>query len=121
MVLVIEGPKGPEIALEEAAKGLDVSFSRQGRDAKVTLKSGGREVTLENGKSLFSVGGQLRAMAAPVRVVGERTYVSPTSAATVLGAALGQPATYRAAYRALVIGAYEAARDLHGRPEWLAR
>lgn len=110
VVLVIEGPKGPEIALEEAAKGLDVSFSRQGRDAKVTLKSGGREVTLENGKSLFSVGGQLKAMAAPARVVGERTYVSPPSAATVLGAALGQPASYRAAYRALVIGAYEAAR-----------
>lgn len=110
VVLVIEGPKGPEIALEEAAKGLDVSFSRQGRDAKVTLRSGGREVTLENGKSLFSVGGQLKAMAAPVRVVGERTYVSPPSAATVLGAALGQPAAYRAAYRALVIGAYEAPR-----------
>ncbi|MBX7184664.1 MAG: N-acetylmuramoyl-L-alanine amidase [Vicinamibacteria bacterium] len=110
VVLVIDGPKGPEIALEEAAKGLDVSFSRQGRDAKVTLKSGGREVTLENGKSLFSVGGQLKAMAAPVRVVGERTYVSPPSAATVLGAALGQPAAYRAAYRALVIGAYEAPR-----------
>ncbi len=110
VVLVIDGPKGPEIALEEAAKGLDVSFSRQGRDAKVTLMSGGREVTLENGKSLFSVGGQLRAMAAPVRVVGERTYVSPPSAATVLGAALGQPAAYRAAYRALVIGAYEPPR-----------
>lgn len=110
VVLVIDGPKGPEIALEEAAKGLDVSFSRQGRDARVTLRSGGREVTLENGKSLFTVGGQLKAMAAPVRVVGERTYVSPPSAATVLGAALGQPATYRAAYRALVIGAYEAPR-----------
>lgn len=110
VVLVIEGPKGPEIALEEAAKGLDVSFSRAGRDAKVTLRSSGREVTLENGKSLFSVGGQLKAMAAPVRVVGERTYVSPTSAATVLGAALGQPASYRSAYRALILGNYEAPR-----------
>jgi N-acetylmuramoyl-L-alanine amidase len=110
VVLAIDGPKGPEIALEEAAKGLDVSFSRQGRDARVTLRSGGREVTLENGKSLFSVGASLKAMAAPVRVVGERTYVSPPSAATVLGAALGQPAAYRAAYRALVIGAYDAPR-----------
>jgi len=110
VVLVIEGPQGPEIALEEAAKGLDVSFTRVGRDAKVTLRSGGREVTLENGRSLFSVGGQLKAMAAPVRVVGERTYVSAPSAATVLGAALGQPASYRAAYRALIIGAYEAPR-----------
>ncbi len=110
VVLVIEGPKGAEIALEDAAKGLDVSFSRLGRDSKVTLKSRGREVTLENGKSLFSVSGQLRALAAPVRVVGERTYVSPSSAATVLGAALGQPATFRSAYRALVIGAYEAPR-----------
>lgn len=110
VVLVIEGPQGPEIALEEAARGLDVSFSRAGRDAKVTLRSGGREVTLENGKSLFTVGGQLRAMAAPARVVGERTYVSAPSAATVLGAAFGQPASYRSAYRALVIGAYEAPR-----------
>lgn len=110
VVLVIDGPRGPEIALEEAAKGLDVTFSRAGRDAKVTLRSGGREVTLENGRSLFSVGGQLKAMSAPVRVVGERTYVSALSAATVLGAALGQPASYRAAYRALVIGAYEAPR-----------
>ena len=110
VVLVIEGPKGPEIALEDAAKGLDVTFSREGRDARVTLRSGGREVTLENGKSLFSISGQLKAMAAPVRVVGERTYVSAPSAATVLGAALGQTATYRAAYRALVIGAYEAPR-----------
>jgi N-acetylmuramoyl-L-alanine amidase len=110
VVLVIDGPKGPEIALEDAAKGLDLSFTRAGKDAKVTLKSGGREVTLENGKSLFTVGGQLKALAAPVRVVGERTYVSPPSAATVLAAALGQPAAYRAAYRALVIGAYEAPR-----------
>lgn len=109
-VLVIEGPKGGEIALEEAAKGLDVAFSRAGRDARVTLKSGGREVTLENGKSLFNVGGQLRALASPVRVVGDRTYVSPASAATVLGAALGQPAAFRMAYRALVIGAYDAPR-----------
>ena len=110
VVLVIDGPRGPEIALEEPAKGLDVTFSRAGRDAKVTLRSGGREVTLENGRSLFSVGGQLKAMSAPVRVVGERTYVSALSAATVLGAALGQPASYRAAYRALVIGAYDAPR-----------
>ncbi len=106
----IEGPNGSEIALEEAARGLDISFSREGRDAKVTLKSGGREVMLENGKSLFSASGQLKAMAAPVRVVGERTWVSPSSAATVLGAALGQPATYRSAYRALIIGAYEGPR-----------
>ncbi|MEO8501601.1 MAG: N-acetylmuramoyl-L-alanine amidase [Vicinamibacteria bacterium] len=110
VVIVVDGPKGPEIALEEAAKGLDVSFSRAGRDARVTLRSGGREVTLENGKSLFSVSGQLKAMAAPVRVVGERTYVSAPSAATVLGAALGQPASYRAAYGVLVIGSYEAPR-----------
>ncbi len=110
MVLVIEGPNGAEIALEEAAKGLDVAFTRAGRDAKVTLKSGGREVTLENGRSLFGVAGQLRALASPVRVVGDRTYVSPASAATVLGAALGQSVTYRAAYRALVVGTFEAPR-----------
>ncbi len=110
VVLVIEGPGGAEIALEEAAKGMDISFSRAGRDARVTLRSDGREVTLENGKSLFSAGGQLRALAAPVRVVGDRTYVSPPSAATVLGAALGQTASYRAAYRALIIGNYEAPR-----------
>lgn len=110
VVLVIEGPKGAEIALEDAARGLDVSFARAGRDAKVTLKSGGREVALENGRSLFSVDGQLRALAGPVRVVGDRTYVSPASAATVLGAALGQTVTYRAAYRVLVVGPYEAPR-----------
>ncbi len=109
-VVVVEGVKGGEIALEEAAKGLDVSFSRAGRDARVTLKSGGREVALENGKSLFNVAGQLRALASPVRVVGDRTYVSPPSAATVLGAALGLPATFRSAYRALVIGPYDAPR-----------
>jgi N-acetylmuramoyl-L-alanine amidase len=110
VVLVIEGPKGPEIALEDAAKGLDISFARIGRDEKVVLRSGGREVMLENGKSLFSVSGQLKAMAAPVRVVGDRTYVSAPSAATVLGAALGQTASYRPVYRALVIGSYEAPR-----------
>ena len=110
VALVIEGPKGPEIALEEAARGLDIVFSRVGRDEKVTLRSGGREVMLENGKSLFSVSGQLKALASPVRVVGERTYVSASSAATVLGAALGQPASYRASFRAIVIGAYEAPR-----------
>jgi len=109
-VLVIDGPRGAEVALEDAARGLAISFSRAGRDETVTLRSGGREVRLENGKSLFSVGGQLRALAAPVRVVGERTYVSAPSAATVLGAALGQTATYRAEYRALVIGSYEAPR-----------
>jgi N-acetylmuramoyl-L-alanine amidase len=110
VALVIEGPKGAEIALEDAARGLDISFSRSGRDARVTLRSGGREVMLENGRSLFSVGGQLKAMAGPVRVVGERTYVSPSSAATVLAAALGMNVSYRAAYRALVVGPYEAPR-----------
>lgn len=109
-VLIIDGPRGAEVALEEAARGLDISFSRAGRDARVTLRSSGREVTLENGKSLFSVGGQLRALAAPVRVVGERTYVSAPSAATVLGAAMGQAAVYRAEYRALIVGPYEAPR-----------
>jgi N-acetylmuramoyl-L-alanine amidase len=110
VVLVLEGPRGGEIALEEAAKGLEIAFSRAGRDSKVTLRSGGREVTLENGKSLFSAGGQLKALSAPVRVVGERTYLSPASAAIVLGAALNQPAAFRTAYRALVIGAYDAPR-----------
>jgi len=109
-VLIIDGPKGGEIALEDAARGLDISFSREGRDAKVTLRSRGREVTLENGRSLFTTDGQLRALAGPVRVVGERTYVTPPSAATVLGAALGQTASYREAYRAIVIGSYEAPR-----------
>ena len=109
-VLVIEGPRGAEIALEDAAKGLDITFLREGRDAKVTLRSRGREVMLENGRSLFTTDGQLRALAGPVRVVGERTYVTAPSAATVLGAALGQPASYRASYRAIVIGAYEAPR-----------
>ena len=109
-VLVIEGPQGGEVAIEDVSKGLDIAFSRAGRDARVALKSAGREVILDNGKSLFSVGGQLRALAAPVRVVGERTYVSPASAAIVLGAILAQPASYRAAYRALIIGAYEAPR-----------
>lgn len=109
-VLPIEGAKGPEVALEEVSRGLDVSFSRAGRDASVTLRSGGREVTLENGRSLFSAGGQLRALPAPVRVVGERTYVGPAAAATILAAALGQPAVWRAPYRALLIGAYEPPR-----------
>jgi len=109
-VLIIDGPRGAEIALEDATRGLDVSFSRDGREGKVTLRSRGREVTLENGRSLFSTDGQLRALADPVRVVGERTYLTPPSAATVLGAALGQTASYRAAYRAIVIGSYEAPR-----------
>jgi N-acetylmuramoyl-L-alanine amidase len=109
-VLIIDGPRGAEIALEDAARGLDIAFSRDGRDGKVTLRSRGREVTLENGRSLFSTDGQLRALAGPVRVVGERTYVTPPSAATVLGAAIGQTASYRAAYRAVVIGPYDAPR-----------
>ncbi len=109
-VRLIEGPRGDEIALEEAAKGLDITFHRGGSPARVTLRSRGREVTLEDGRSLFSTDGQLRSLAGPVRVVGERTYVTPPSAATVLGAALGQTASYRGVYRAIVIGAYEAPR-----------
>lgn len=107
---LIEGARGGEVALEEAAKGLDISFARTGKDAKVALRAAGREVLLENGKSLFSAGGQLRALPAPVRVLGERTYVVPAAAATILGAVLGEPATWRPAYNALVIGAYEAPR-----------
>lgn len=107
---LIDGPRGPEVALEDAAKGLEISFVRAGRDARVTLRSAGREVQLENGRSLFSAGGALRALPAPVRVVGERTYVGPAAAATILGAVLGQPATWRPAYAVLVIGAYAAPR-----------
>ena len=107
---LIEGARGGEVALEDAAKGLEISFVRAGKDAKVTLRSAGREVVLESGKSLFSAGGQLRALPAPVRVLGERTYVVPAAAATILGAVLGQPATWRPAYTALVIGPYEAPR-----------
>lgn len=107
-VVLVEGPSGGEAALEDVAAGLDVDFVHA--PARVTVKSRGREVVLDEGKSLFGVSGQIKALPAPVRIVGARTYLTPQAVAVVMTAALGEPATYRAAFRTLVIGPFEAPR-----------
>jgi N-acetylmuramoyl-L-alanine amidase len=109
-VLLVEGPGGPEAAIEDATASLDLTFARS--DGRVTIKGRRGEVTLENGRSLFSVGGQLKALPAPPRVVGSRVYLSPAGVAVVLNAVLGEPASWRAPFRTLVIGAFDAPRLL---------
>lgn len=107
-VLLIDGPQGPEAALEEVGAGLDLQTTRA--EGRVTLKGRGGEVVLENGKSLFNVGGQVKALSSPVRIVGNRTYLAPPNVATVLAAALGDRVQWRAPFRAMVIGPYDAPR-----------
>jgi len=82
--------------------GLAVSGDPRGISVKLAYE--GREVVLYNGKSLASVGGDLRLLSSPALFEGGRWLVPVDSLPRVLGPLLGTRVDWRAASRVLVIG-----------------
>jgi N-acetylmuramoyl-L-alanine amidase len=94
------------IALDQVVQavggGLAVSGDPRGISVKLTYE--GREVVLYHGKSLASVGGELRLLSSPALFENGRWLVPVDSMPRVLGSLLDTRVDWRAASRVLVIG-----------------
>lgn len=88
--------------------GLAVSADPRGISVKLAFE--GREVVLYHGKSLASVGGDLRLLSSPALFEGGRWLVPVDTMPRVLGPLLGTRVDWRAASRLLVIGEVPAPR-----------
>jgi N-acetylmuramoyl-L-alanine amidase len=88
--------------------GLAVSADPRGISVKLVYE--GREVVLYHGKSLASVGGELRLLSSPALFEGGRWLVPVDTMPRVLGPLLGTRVDWRAASRLLVIGNVPAPR-----------
>jgi N-acetylmuramoyl-L-alanine amidase len=88
--------------------GLAVSGDPRGISVKLAYE--GREVVLYNGKSLASVGGELRLLSSPALFESGRWLVPVDTMPRVLGPLLGTRVDWRAASRLLVIGEVPAPR-----------
>jgi N-acetylmuramoyl-L-alanine amidase len=100
------------IALDQVVQavggGLAVSGDPRGISVKLTYE--GREVVLYHGKSLASVGGDLRLLSSPALFESGRWLVPVDSLPRVLGPLLAIRVDWRAAARLLVIGEVPAPR-----------
>jgi N-acetylmuramoyl-L-alanine amidase len=100
------------IALDQVVQavggGLAVSGDPRGISVKLTYE--GREVVLYHGKSLASVGGELRLLSSPALFENGRWLVPVDSLPRVLGSLLATRVDWRAASRLLVIGNVAAPR-----------
>ena len=88
--------------------GLAVSADPRGISVKLAYE--GREVILYHGKSLASVGGELRLLSSPAVFEGGRWLVPVDTMPRVLGPLLGTRVDWRAASRLLIIGNVPAPR-----------
>jgi N-acetylmuramoyl-L-alanine amidase len=88
--------------------GLAVSGDPRGISVKLAYE--GREVVLYHGKSLASVGGELRLLSSPALFESGRWLVPVDTMPRVLGPLLGTRVDWRAASRLLVIGDVPAPR-----------
>jgi N-acetylmuramoyl-L-alanine amidase len=92
------------VPLNALLQGLAVTVTPDNRARSVTLSSQGRTVTLYDGRSLASVGGDLRLLSANVAFDGGRWLVPIDSAPRFLGPLLGRRVEWRAAQRVLLVG-----------------
>jgi N-acetylmuramoyl-L-alanine amidase len=92
------------IPLPQLLIGLPVVAAPDPKGGQVTLSVMGREVTLYDRKSLFSVQGDLRLLSSAVVNDGGRWLVPIDSVPRILGPLLGRRAEWRAAQRVLLIG-----------------
>jgi N-acetylmuramoyl-L-alanine amidase len=92
------------VNLEQVVAGSGVKFSPDARSEQVALSANGREVIAYVGKSLATVGGELRLLSAPVRHEQGKFLVPADSVPRLLGPLLGKRADWRAANRVLVLG-----------------
>jgi N-acetylmuramoyl-L-alanine amidase len=100
------------IALDQVVQavggGLAVTADPRGISVKLTYE--GREVVLYHGKSLASMGGELRLLSSPALFENGRWLVPVDSMPRVLGSLLQTRVDWRAASRLLVIGNVPAPR-----------
>ena len=92
------------------AVGGGLAVSADPRGISVKLAYDGREVVLYDGKSLASVGGDLRLLSSPVLFEDGRWLVPIDTMPRLLGPLLGTRVEWRAASRVLVIGDVPAPR-----------
>ena len=92
------------------AVGGGLAVSADPRGISVRLAYEGREVVLYHGKSLASVGGELRLLSSPALFEGGRWLVPVDTMPRVLGPLLGTRVDWRAASRLLIIGNVPAPR-----------
>lgn len=92
------------IPLPQILSGLPVVATPDPKGGQVTLSSQGREVTLYDRKSLFSVQGDLRLLSSNALNDAGRWLVPVDSVPRILGPLLGRRAEWRSAQRVLLIG-----------------
>lgn len=98
------------VPLEPLLQGLGVVFKPDARRSALTLSSGGREVTIYQGRNLASVGGELRLLtAAPLNEDG-RWLVPLDSLPRIVQPLLNQRVEWRSAVRTIVIGSVDLPR-----------
>jgi N-acetylmuramoyl-L-alanine amidase len=92
------------VPLDALLTGFRVTSSSDSRAGAIKLRSEGREVTLYDRKSVFSVAGDLRLLSSPALLESGHWLVPADSAPRVLGPLLGTRVDWRPASRALLIG-----------------
>jgi N-acetylmuramoyl-L-alanine amidase len=92
------------VPLDALLAGARVTMSSDSRAGAVRLRLEGRDVTLYDRKSVFSVGGDLRLLSSPALLESGKWLVPADSASRVLGPLLGVRVEWRAAARALLVG-----------------
>jgi N-acetylmuramoyl-L-alanine amidase len=116
VVMLLEGGQRREIVpvsartgvemvyLDQVIAGLGVGVTSDPRGGAVTLTFQGHEVSLYQGKSLVSVGGDLRLLSSPALIEDNRWLVPVDGVPRLLGPLLGRKAEWRAASRVLLVG-----------------
>jgi N-acetylmuramoyl-L-alanine amidase len=92
------------VPLDALLAGARVSLTSDSRAGSVKLRLEGREVTLYDRKSVFSVGGDLRLLSSPALLESGRWLVPADSASRVLAPLLGVRVDWRGPSRVLLIG-----------------
>jgi len=92
------------LPLDQVVEGIGVTTRGDAAGGALTLAYGGREAELYRGKSLASVGGELRLLPAAVLYEEGRWLVPVEGLPRVLGPLLGRNVEWRAALRVLILG-----------------
>jgi len=104
-ILTVQGRGETElVAIHQVLAGLGVTMTNDRAGGAVTLSYQKHEVALYKGKSLVSVGGDLRLLSAPV-ILDQGKWLVPLDALPrLIGPLLGIKVDWRASARVLVLG-----------------
>ena len=109
-VATLVRPTVEMVAIYYVVAGLGATLTSDAKGGAATLQRGAHESVLYQGKSLASVGGDLRLLSAPALYEDGRWLLPIDAVPRLLGPLLGQPAEWRAGSRVLLIGRAGVAR-----------